>query len=346
MKTSLELMLWHPVVALADLQATPVAVTLLGEPLVLWRDGEGRAHAWTDRCPHRGARLSLGQVVESECGVRHLACPYHGWQFAPGGQCVHVPARPDWTPPPGHAAGIHDAQEAHGLLWVRLVAPDAGAPLPDELTRPPPFEPGSLPGWRSVVCGPYAVATSAPRLVENFLDMSHFGFVHSGWLGGAAHAQVEVGHIEETATGVRASNCRAWQPQGYAGADGGQFVAYDYAVLGPYAATLQKNSVAPDGPRNAIALFINPVHDEACTAWFVMSTVNDPSTDESLRAFQDAVFAQDRPVVESQTPVRLPIHKGSSVDTGVPPEVHGPADRLSAAYRRCLVRWGVTVGVC
>jgi phenylpropionate dioxygenase-like ring-hydroxylating dioxygenase large terminal subunit len=103
---------------------------------------------------------------------------------------------------------------------------------------------------------------------------------------------------------------------------------------------------APDGPRNAIALFINPVHDEACTAWFVMSTVNDPSNDESLRAFQDAVFAQDRPVVESQTPVRLPIHKGSSVDTDVPPEVHGPADRLSAAYRRCLVRWGVKLGVC
>jgi phenylpropionate dioxygenase-like ring-hydroxylating dioxygenase large terminal subunit len=231
-------------------------------------------------------------------------------------------------------------------LWVRLIAPVAKAALPIEFTQPPRFEPAAQAGWRSVVCGPYSVATSAPRLVENFLDMSHFGFVHCGSLGDAAHAQVDVGHVEETATGVLATNCRAWQPQGYAGAEGGQLVAYHYAVLGPYAATLQKESVVPDGPRNAIALFINPVQAEACTAWFVISTCNDPSTDESLRVFQDAVFAQDRPVVESQTPVRLPIYAGGSLDTDCASEVHGPADRLSAAYRRCLVRWGVTLGVC
>lgn len=346
MKFSLEHTLWHPVLALDDLQTSPVSVTLLGQPLVLWRDGEGQAHAWTDRCPHRGARLSLGQVVETGCGLRQLACPYHGWEFAPGGRCVHVPARPDWSPPPSHATRAHDVQEVHGLLWVRLIAPAADAALPVELTQPPRFEPAAQAGWRSVVCGPYSVATSAPRLVENFLDMSHFGFVHRGSLGDAEHAQVDVGHVEETATGVHARHCRAWQPQGYADAEGGQFVAYHYAVLGPYAASLQKESVVPDGPHNAIALFINPVHAEACTAWFVMSTRNDPSTDESLRAFQDAVFAQDRPVVESQTPVRLPIHAGGSRDTDCVPELHGPADRLSAAYRRCLVRWGVTVGVC
>jgi hypothetical protein len=72
-----------------------------------------------------------------------------------------------------------------------------------------------------------------------------------------------------------------------------------------------------------------------------MATLGDPSDDEELIQFQDTVFAQDRPVVESQTPRQLPI----GID-GVVTEVHGPADRMSASYRRYLKRLGVSLGVC
>jgi phenylpropionate dioxygenase-like ring-hydroxylating dioxygenase large terminal subunit len=57
--------------------------------------------------------------------------------------------------------------------------------------------------------------------------------------------------------------------------------------------------------------------------------------------FQDAVFAQDRPVVESQQPKALPIGR-----TGPVTEVHGPADRVSSAYRRHLQRLAITLGTC
>jgi phenylpropionate dioxygenase-like ring-hydroxylating dioxygenase large terminal subunit len=283
---------------------------------------------------------------------------------------MHVPAQSDWIPPASHAVQTYEVRQAHGLLWVRLHAPSADAVLPDVLQLPPAFAPGTDAEWRKVVCGPYAVATSAGRLVENFLDMSHFSFVHQAWLGDANHPQVDVGQVEETTSGITVSHARAWQPKAYASATDGQMVDYRYDVLAPWTATLHKDATTPDGPRNAIALFINPVGPEECNAWFVMATQNDPTPDDDLRRFQDAVFAQDRPVVESQTPRRLPIRpvppalpvqsvthdlsaaSDSDFQHGLPHhfhharEVHGPADRLSAAYRRYLNRLGVGFGVC
>ena len=74
---------------LTDLDATrPSAFTLLGEQLVLWRDGQGEWQAYADRCPHRLAPLSEGRVTEE--GM--LECPYHGWAFGgPQGGCTIIP---------------------------------------------------------------------------------------------------------------------------------------------------------------------------------------------------------------------------------------------------------------
>jgi phenylpropionate dioxygenase-like ring-hydroxylating dioxygenase large terminal subunit len=353
----IESQLWHPVIAGMHLRDAPVALELLGQALVLWREpghegASGVVHAWVDRCPHRGARLSLGRVLNHLHGAR-LECPYHGWQFAGEvaahqghgepvavGRCVHVPAAPAFVPPAAHCATVFEAQEVHGLVWVRLERPDR-TQLPASLAQPPVFEPWSDPLWRQVICGPYEVATSAPRLVENFLDLSHFGFVHEGWLGARSHAQVDTGRVEEDADGVQARECQAWQPKGYAGAEEGGWVAYRYEVPHPFAAILRKDATEGDPVSNAIALFIRPDGPEACTAWFAMATLGDLSDDEELRAFQDTVFAQDRPIVESQIPKRLPIGREGAIA-----EVHGPADRMSSAYRRYLARLAVSLGVC
>ena len=349
----IEKQLWFPVVASTEVRDKPVGVSLLDEAVVLWREpghegAPGAVHAWADRCPHRGARLSLGRVLNHLHGAR-LECPYHGWQFAGDAaavqgssscaRCVHVPAAPEFVPPAGHAAEVFEAREAHGLVWVRLLKP--GAAVPAVLAEPPVFEPWVDSAWRQLLCGPYEVHTSAPRLVENFLDLSHFGFVHEGWLGARSHAQVETGLVQEGAEGLQANECKAWQPRGYAGAEGGVWVAYRYTVPHPFAAILRKDATEGDPVSNAIALFIRPDGAERCTAWFAMATLGDPATDEELRSFQDTVFAQDRPVVESQQPKCLPIGQ-----QGLVAEVHSPADRMSSAYRRYLARLGVELGVC
>ena len=109
--------LWHPV-ALSEAVAAqaPLAVQLLEQPVVLWRDSGGAVHALADQCPHRGARLSLGRVTPQG----QLECPYHGWQFAAGGQCTHVPALPSFVPPATHCARHFETQEAYGMVWVRI----------------------------------------------------------------------------------------------------------------------------------------------------------------------------------------------------------------------------------
>ena len=131
---------WHPVLAAQALGTAPLAVRVLSNDLVLWRDGTGAVRAFEDRCPHRGTRLSLGRVQEGR-----LECPYHGWQFEGSGRCVHIPAEPAFRPAAAQSACSRAVREAHAMWWVRLDdAPDA-APGPPDLPDLPP---------RRLVCGP------------------------------------------------------------------------------------------------------------------------------------------------------------------------------------------------
>lgn len=320
--------LWHPVVASAEVVGAPVAARLLERELVLWRAGDGVVHAWADRCPHRGARLSMGRVEADR-----LECPYHGWQFAAGGPCVHVPALPGFTPPAGHGAQVFEAREACGLVWVRL-APGASVL--------PVFAAESDAQLRKLLCGPYDVATSAPRIVENFLDMAHFGFVHEGWLGARNATAVDAGTVSRTPTGLLATQCRAWQPQSSPQATGPAQVEYTYEVTAPYTAVLTKvpdaAAVARVGYRESIALFINPLAPEASRVWFRLAAADFDSPDERLRTFQHTIFTQDQPVLESQQPRRLPLDLRA--------ELHTAADKSSSLYRRFLRESGITFGVC
>ncbi len=326
--------LWHPVVLSADVAEAPVPARLLGEDLVLWRDAQGQARAWQDRCPHRGAQLSLGRVVPCEDGGARLECPYHGWRFDAAGQCMQVPALPGFTPPATHRARTFAAREAHGLVWVRLDGEDAG--------EIPAFEAEADERLRKLNCGPYDVATSAPRLVENFLDMSHFGFVHEGWLGAREMTAIDDYKVEATSTGLLATGCKAWQPQASINSTRPAHVEYSYEVIAPYTAVLVKipeaQSVGAEGYREAIALFICPIDAERCRVWFRLATADWTRGDAELREFQDTIFLQDKPVLESQRPKSLPLDLRA--------ELHTAADKASSFYRRYLKGLGITIGVC
>ena len=228
----IERTLWHPVALAHAVGAQPVAAVLLGEELVLWRDGEGAAHAWADQCPHRGARFSLGRVTGGQ-----LECPYHGWRFQAGGQCTHIPAVPGFTPGARHCARAFDTREAHGMLWVRLAAPE-GPPQP--IHDLPAFAAEAEPRLRKTTSGPYLVQASAPRIIENFLDMAHFGYVHEGWLGSRERPEIAPYEVTPTPHGVKATGCRAWQPRSSIHAESGAQVEYTYEVTAPYAAVLTK----------------------------------------------------------------------------------------------------------
>ncbi|WP_280189534.1 aromatic ring-hydroxylating dioxygenase subunit alpha [Delftia sp. PS-11] len=321
--------LWHPVAQAHEVADAPLGVQLLGQSLVLWRGPQGQVSAFVDRCPHRGARLSMGRVENG-----HLECPYHGWQFAGSGQCTRVPALPEFTPPPSQCVKAFEAQEAYGLVWVRLEQGVQALPVPA-------FAAEADAHLRKLNCGPYDVAASAPRIIENFLDMSHFGFVHEGWLGSRDATAIGSYAVQATPTGVLATGCKAVQPLSNLHSTRAAEVEYTYEVTAPYAAVLTKIPEAGStraGWHESIALFICPVTPETSRVWFRLAVADFDSPDEQLQQFQHTIFCQDQPVLESQQPKCLPLDPRA--------EMHSAADRLSSAYRRYLKASGITFGVC
>jgi nitrite reductase/ring-hydroxylating ferredoxin subunit len=111
---------WIPVALGRDLEpSSSMGALIAGAEVVVWRDRDGAAHAWEDRCPHRGMRLSFGFVRGN-----HIACLYHGWEYGTDGQCRKIPAHPELEVPRAIKANRYGCREASGIVWVSLAGED------------------------------------------------------------------------------------------------------------------------------------------------------------------------------------------------------------------------------
>jgi phenylpropionate dioxygenase-like ring-hydroxylating dioxygenase large terminal subunit len=103
---------WFPVALAGDVTADkPLGINLLGTRVVAYRDFSGSAVVQTAWCPHLGADLSQGEMIEGQ-----VRCPYHHWQFDRGGACAHIPTGD--TIPPGARIFTFPSAEAWGLVWA------------------------------------------------------------------------------------------------------------------------------------------------------------------------------------------------------------------------------------
>ena len=115
---------WFPVERSEHIAAGTVVPSMLdGQEIALWRAGDGRLHAWENRCPHRSVRLTLGFVADDQ-----LVCRYHGWRYGADGRCTHVPSTPTLAPPPAACVRAYACREASGVVWVSLAQLPAGYP--------------------------------------------------------------------------------------------------------------------------------------------------------------------------------------------------------------------------
>ena len=309
---------WHVVAYAPDLQeGKPVPVRLLEEDIVLWRVGD-KIHAWRDLCLHRGTRLSLGRV-ENET----LICPYHGWTYNEEGQCIRFPAHPDQKPPATARAKMYRVQEKYNWIWVTLGNPEHDIAA---------FPQWGDPAFHIVDCGPYSINASGPRAIENFLDVTHFPFVHRGLLGDPAHPEVNDYVAEITTEGVIAKDISVWQPDPD-GTGNGARVSYTYKVLRPLTAYFIKSSL---GPRFAMYFTITPVAERSSIVWMYVAMDYGDLSDEQVRKFQDDIIKQDIPIVESQRPELLPLDLQA--------ELHLRSDRTAIAYRKWLKELGLSFG--
>jgi len=81
---------WYPAVEDRRIRRKPVALVLLGDQIVFFRDTEDQIAAVADSCPHRGAFMSggIGRGVGNDEFKGFITCPYHGYTFDGKGQCV------------------------------------------------------------------------------------------------------------------------------------------------------------------------------------------------------------------------------------------------------------------
>jgi phenylpropionate dioxygenase-like ring-hydroxylating dioxygenase large terminal subunit len=307
---------WHPVARVPELASGgPVAARLLGEDIVLWRSGDDY-FAWRDLCVHRGTRLSLGKVVDGDS----LECPYHGWTYGRDGRCILMPAHPEQTPPAKACVDVYRATVRHGVVWVTLG--DGSSPVPT-------FELMEDGGHQVLMSGPYRVRASGPRVVENFLDVGHFPFVHEGILGDRARPEIADYEAKITPDGVLATGVKVFQPDPY-GTGQGSTVTYTYRVHRPLSASFIKHGDLSFG----MLLSVTPHDAVDSSAWMWMAMNYEP--EGSMIEFQDRIFAQDRPILESQRPELLPLDLQA--------ELHLRSDRTAIAYRRWLRELGVRTG--
>lgn len=119
---------WVAVGLCADVPVgTVVPRRVMNTDLAIWCSTAGVFHAWGDRCPHRGMRLSHG-FVRGET----LSCIYHGWTYDGDGACVSIPAHPDLVPPKSICAAHYGCKVEGETIWVALQptqvpVPDLGA---------------------------------------------------------------------------------------------------------------------------------------------------------------------------------------------------------------------------
>jgi phenylpropionate dioxygenase-like ring-hydroxylating dioxygenase large terminal subunit len=299
---------WTPVALSREVGRAPHALTLGSERLVLFRDGQGRVAALHDRCPHRGVKLSLGKVGRDGC----LECPFHGWRFAPGGACMHIPLNPmPEEKRQRYAATAFPVRERGGLVWVYT---RPGAESPDEPSVPAVMEQQGIHMWH------YAETWNAhwTRAMENMLDSPHLPFVHRRTIGGPLWRRMKPDskmemEVHPTPTGFRTS----WSLDGEASE--------------AYLEWLRPNGMALNIPipHRVMRLHMWCVPVDAAHTRMMLVSTRDFLKLQPLAALLDhynkRILKEDQAVVESSDPLEVPL---------VTEERSVATDRATLAFRR------------
>lgn len=168
---------WYVAAWSEDVGRTPIGRVMLGEAVVLYRTGDGRAVALEDRCPHRNLPLSRGRLKGDV-----VQCGYHGLEFGADGVCIHVPGQetvPEWA-----RVQRYPVAEKNRWVFVWMGHPDEAdkASVPDYAARTSDPEWLTITGYQVVGCG-YRL------ILDNLLDLSHLAYVHARTTGNLALAE-------------------------------------------------------------------------------------------------------------------------------------------------------------
>jgi phenylpropionate dioxygenase-like ring-hydroxylating dioxygenase large terminal subunit len=313
---------WYAAARSQTLKRRPLARTVLGQRVVLFRDGAGSCVALEDRCPHRNVALSLGRVERGR-----LRCAYHGWQFDAQGACVEVPCAAPDEPTPRRRVRRFATHEANGLVWIHLA----------EQAAPRHTEP-VLDAGHATALVETRVGCPIEHVLANFVDCGHTGFVHAGLFRGAPRATV-CAHIHDTPTGVRIDTDGEQDPQSL----------LSRVFVGRRAEIVHSDEfIAPHtirvryqvGRSEVVTTSFCTPEDAETTVVYTRITVRMPPISKLavwvLRQMTRIVLAQDKRILESQASTLR--HFGGARFTSTAADV--PTVRVAQSLRR-FARRGV-----
>lgn len=316
---------WLPVARSNAVGPSPQRAWLLGQPYVLARTSQGLV-VLQDRCPHRLAPLSAGQVVDGA-----LQCAYHGWSFDASGRCVQVPSlAPDVPIPPKARCGRPFAvTERYGLVFVALAEP---------VVELPEIEAFADDGRTRVDLTPFSGRFGAAQLIDNQLDVSHFAFLHRSTFGSPGARRFAPGNIEREPWGFRfamevpiLANNDPGVAAGVRPVEQYRSMRYRYRV--PFSVELALDYPVMGGS-NVILFFVQPeTHDKA--TMYVTLLLEQPGGFSSQELadrvdFEYRVVGEDLALQGRFDDLALPINPTA--------ECHVRADRPSLEYRRLLAQ--------
>lgn len=287
---------WYCAAWDSEVTRTPLARRLLDIPVTLFRKEGGQAVALADRCPHRFAPLSAGQLVGDT-----IQCPYHGLVFDGAGACVANPHGDRAIPETARVRAFPLVERQHAL-WIWMGDPDRADP-----STIPDLQLIGGEGW-PFLSGYLHMQANYTLITDNLLDLTHAPYLHGSAIApqtASREAHFETGDDWVASTYLSRSAPTPGLQRALFDEDvGDHHTRMDWRAPGALRQFLAMTRVgeAPDAGAVSTNVHLLTPETEDTTHYFWGTARNrkadDPAIDERIRAMVNTAFVtEDEPMV-------------------------------------------------